>query len=459
MQSDGKDRNREVFHFDACTRCGECFHRCPELLLPIEIAKQEITRLIEGTDSRYVLAHCTTCFSCNLFCPHDCHPYQLILERWNELYKKRGAPYIYRFVCPTLDKNIWQMLEIFLTPEEKKWIAEWMERKPEGDVLLVGNYVHLLPFILGDSRLLDHFTLVDLLDHWECGAYLYQGGYLDEVRRIGAQCIDDFKGWGVKTVVPLIDAVHWMMVNVLPEEMNLPHEIAVINFHQWLLQKIDNNEIRITHPLGWRVTVHDNCYSKAGGGRYWDPPREILKRTGCEIIEMAHIRENARCCGFGAGASWVRPIHILFDIMDVAGRKIKEAEATGADAMVSYCGGCLYLLWTARELFDSKLDMYHIVEIQRMAMGETLDYPKSHVRRAWDLIAIISYLMILSLFNRGFKITQVRMAPGQWKTRRFFALRFIRRLLDVPAVRWAYRKMFKLILVFLKSKRKFKPAA
>jgi hypothetical protein len=171
---------------------------------------------------------------------------------------------------------------------------------------------------------------------------------------------------------------------------------------------------------------------------------------------MAHIREKALCCGFGAGASWDRPIHILFDIMDVAGKKIKEAEATGADALVSYCGGCLYLLWTARELFGSRLDIYHIVEIQRMAMGESLNYPTDHVRRAWDLVAIITFLMILSLFGRNFMIKDISLDQSPVENRDFPAVRLIRRLLDIPLVRFIYRKIFKIMVKLLKSGREMR---
>lgn len=455
MRSGPDDRNRQVFNVDACTRCGECFHLCPELNLPLEIAQQEIDALISGGKSQYVLSLCTTCRSCNHFCPHDCKPYQLILERWNDLYLKRGAPYIYRFVCPTMDKNIWQLLDLFLPNAEKEWIDRWRSQEPKEDALLIGNYVHLLPFVVGDSRLLDYFTPVDLLDHWECGAYLYQGGYLDEVRKIAAKCRDDFKAWNVKNVVPLLDAVHWMITDVHPKEMNIAHDVNVINFHQWLLDKIDARELPITNRLKLKVTVHDNCYSKAGGGQYWDPPREILKRTGCDIIEMAHIRECALCCGFGAGASWDRPIHILFDIMDVAGKKIKEAEATGADALISYCGGCLYLLWTARELFDSNIDIYHLLEIQRMAMGEKLDYPASHIRRAWDLIAIITYLMILSLFGRSFMIKEISLDKSPVEYRNFPSVRLIRRLLNIPLIQYIYKKSFSIMVKLLKTKKRY----
>ena len=82
--------------------------------MPIEESKKEIQRLIEGKESKYALSRCNTCFSCNIYCPQQANPYQLILERWNDLYKTRGAPPLYRFVCPTEEPNIWQLLNVFL---------------------------------------------------------------------------------------------------------------------------------------------------------------------------------------------------------------------------------------------------------------------------------------------------------------------------------------------------------
>jgi len=448
-------RNKEVFNTEACTLCGDCFNKCPELNLPLDLAKKEIANLINGKTDGHVLAHCTTCFSCNHYCPHDCKPYQLILERWNGLYNKRGAPPIYRFVCPTMESNIWQMLDALMKPEEMEWTRDWISREPKGDVLLIGNYVHLLPFVVGKSRLLDLITPIDLIDHWECGAYLYQGGYLDVVKNIAEKCRADFNKWDVKTVIPMIDAVHWMMTNVIPNEMNVNLDIEIENFHQWFLDKIDAGDIELTKNLGLRVTVHDNCYSKGGGDPYWDRPRRLLKLAGCEIIEMEHIREDALCCGFGAGASWVRPIAILYDIMAVAKKKFEEAEATSAEAMVSYCGGCLYLLWTAKVLFESKIDVYHLVEIQRMAMGETINYPKDHYKRAWDLIAIITYHSIMSLWGKPFMIDEGSLNNYPLAPKKFLLLKVLRKLLDISIVQTLFKKGFQIMVPILKSKRRF----
>ena len=448
-------RVRMVFDADSCTRCGECFHKCPELRLPLEIAKDEIERLIHGKESKHVLAHCTTCFSCNLLCPHDCKPYQLILERWNDRYRSRGAPPINRLVCPSLNNNVWHLLTVFLTPKEASWTQRWMSQTPKDTILLVGNYIHLLPFVVGDSRLLDRFTPVDLLDHWECGAYLYQLGFLDVAKRVAEKCRQDFAGWDIKTVVPLLDAVHWMLTDVHPNEMKVEHGIEVVNFNEWLLEHLQSREIELAKPVALTVTVHDNCYSKAGDGQYWDTPREILKQVGCEITEMRHVRRDSLCCGFGAGASGESSVRTVFDMLDVASRKLREAEETGADALVSYCGGCMYLLWVARELFDHKMDLYHMVEIVRIAMGERLEYPELHVKRAWDIIAIMTYQLVRSLGMKFFWIREVSIADEGWKQSRFTLLRFMRMLLDVAPVRSIYKRMLRTMLPAMKSKRTF----
>ncbi|MFX1504614.1 MAG: (Fe-S)-binding protein [Promethearchaeota archaeon] len=438
-------RDDSVFLESLCTRCGECFHRCPELKLPIDIAKREINNLIEGKAS-YVLSHCTTCFSCNLFCPNDCKPYQLILERWNDLYIQRGAPPIYRFVCPTMEHNLWQMLQVFMTNDERLLIKRWMTQTPKESILLIGNYLHLLPFVFGNSRLLKGFTPVDLLDHWECGGYLYQGGYLDVVKRIAEKCKQDFSEWRVKQVVPALDAVHWMLTVVHPTEMSVSHNCDVVNFHELLLDKIQQGQIHLQTKLKMGVTIHDNCFSKAGNGKYWDSPRQILKFSGCNILEMPHNKAESLCCGFGSGASWKSPIRIVFDIMAVSERKFKEAEATKADAMITYCGGCLYLLWASRELFGKQIDLFHILEIVRMSMGETIYYPEPHIRRAWDLITIINYHLLMSMFKKPFWIRKISLNGKMLESKRYLSLRIFRKLFDVPLVRVLYRKVFCIVL-------------
>ncbi len=343
----------QAFNEDACTRCGDCFHECPVLHFSIEDAKLEIQKLIKKEYS-IVLARCNSCFSCNLFCKQHANPYQLILENWNALYKNRKAPPLYKFVCPTEEPNIWQLLNVFLSPEEQRWVTRWMDYvpKPGDTILLVGNFTHLFPFIIGGSKLLEHFKLVDRIDQWEGGAYLYQGGYLDVVERIARNVEQDFARWKPTKIVTFLDAVHYIFTEVHPKELGVYHDYAIESFNKWLLEEIESGRVQLHNKLSLKVTVHDNCYSKVMDGDIWDVARNILKKCNCEIIEMKHSKRDSLCCGFGAGASWVKNISIPFDILSEGRKKFKEAMDTGADGLVSYCGGCIYLLWAAKELFN-----------------------------------------------------------------------------------------------------------
>jgi len=444
------------FREDLCNLCGECLHLCPVLKLPIEEAKEEIKNLIEGKESKYALTKCNTCFSCNLYCPQNANPYNLILERWNDLYKKRAAPSLYRFVCPTEQNNIWQLLNIFLSNQERRWIYKWFNYipKPNDTPLLIGNYTHLFPFIIGGSKLLDYFKPIDRIDQWEGGAYLYQGGYLDVVQRIAQRTKNDFDNWGVKKIVACLDAVEYIFKDVHPKEMGVVHTQEFVNFNQWLLDNINSGEIQLKNPLNLKVTVHDNCYSKTLGGTYWEVPRAILNKCGCHINEMKHNRKDSLCCGFGAGSSWVKNISIPFDIISEGFKKFKEAEDTGAKALISYCGGCIYLLWAIKELKRSKIDIFHVIEIVRIAMGEKLNYPQDHIKRAWDIIAIISYSLLLSVLKKNFFIKELTYDKNfsTFLPKRYTLLKIMRTLFNISFVRKGYALLFRLLMPILRTR-------
>lgn len=221
-----------------------------------------------------------------------------------------------------------------------------------------------------------------------------------------------------------------------------------------MLEKLNSGDIKIKENLNLNVTIHDNCFSKSLGGKYWDPPRKILEKCGCIITEMEHIKDNSLCCGFGAGASWVKNIAIIFDIISEGSKKFKEAEKTGASALISYCTGCLYLLWATKELLGSKIDIFHIVEVVRMAIGEKLEYPKAHINRAWDIIAIMTYQLFVSIFQKNFYISHITYNKDKstYQPKKYSLLRIIRFLVNISIVRKAYAKFFRFLMTLINTR-------
>lgn len=346
------------------------------------------------------------------------------------------------------------MLMALMPKGEKERVTKWMSQKPGETIFLIGNYTHLLSFILEDSKLLNYFTPVNLIDHWESGAYLFQGGYLDVVKQIGLNCKRYFDTHNVKEIVTMLDAVEYMMNVAHPNEIGVKFDQKITSLNKWLLDKLNDGTIKFEKKLNFSVTVHDNCYSKTNGELYWNTARDIIKRTGCNIIEMEHIKDKALCCGFGKGASSKKNFSIPFNILACTQIKFKEAEATGAEALVTYCGGCMYLLWAAKELFKSKLKVFHSIELVRMALGEEIDLDqKAHTERAWDVITIITYHLLLSLFKKRFYIEKLTFEEAPFKEKKFVFLRLMRKMLKPKAMRAIYRKIFLFMLKHFKSKR------
>lgn len=82
------------------------------------------------------------------------------------------------------------------------------------------------------------------------------------------------------------------------------------------------------------ATYHDACRL----GRHcdvYDAPREALENAGMNVVEMAHSRENSRCCG----VSSLMNCNEITKALRVT--RMNEADATGASAMVTACPKCL----------------------------------------------------------------------------------------------------------------------
>jgi len=70
----------------------------------------------------------------------------------------------------------------------------------------------------------------------------------------------------------------------------------------------------------------------------YEPPRDVLKSIpGLKLVEMERIREYAWCCGAGGGVRETNPEFAQF----TAAERMKEAEASGAEALVTACPHCI----------------------------------------------------------------------------------------------------------------------
>ncbi len=115
-----------------------------------------------------------------------------------------------------------------------------------------------------------------------------------------------------------------------------------------VLQEIDRrlDQLTVIAPVNKKVTYHDPC-DLSRGAKIIEEPRRILKKIGCDLVEMAHTKALSRCCGGGGGILTWDPA--LSNRLAVA--RIGEATATGAEMIVTACATCEQTLKKASSVF------------------------------------------------------------------------------------------------------------
>ncbi|MHA1831352.1 MAG: heterodisulfide reductase-related iron-sulfur binding cluster, partial [Candidatus Helarchaeota archaeon] len=353
----------DFFDIDKCDQCGICLNKCPVLLYPIEKAKIEIKKLI-NLEKAEVILKCHSCFSCNLYCDKNCNPYNLILFNFYTRYVEKGISPIAKLVLPNEKYNLWTGLEFLFSKNENEIINNW-DKEFTKQFLLMGCFTQFFPY-LTESNIIKDIKKRGTEKLWCNGGHIYQLGLLDIVDQIGNMTINEFKRKKVEKIITFMEAEYSMIKNILPR-FGHKIDIELETLSQYLLKEIKNNDLKLTKRLKSKVTIHDNCFSKSLGSESWDTNRQILNELGLKIIEMEHNKENATCCGFGAASYSFN----VLDIMKQSYIRLKEAESTGAKALIVYCSACLFIFSVAKELLNIKLPIFHIFELVQFATGET----------------------------------------------------------------------------------------
>lgn len=93
----------------------------------------------------------------------------------------------------------------------------------------------------------------------------------------------------------------------------------------------------LTRRLPYAVTYHDSCCLGRHNGLY-DEPRALMRAIpGIRLLEMAHNRANALCCGGGGGGMWLDTYYKSKGYARLSERRAAEAVATGADVLAVSC--------------------------------------------------------------------------------------------------------------------------
>ncbi len=231
-----------------------------------------------------------------------------------------------------------------------------------------------------------------LEDEWCAGNYVFTTGQVDLARELAEHNVAEIQKSGAKTVITSSAECYKSLKVDFPKLLGKSTEdmpYTPLHITEYLDQLMNDGKLKFKKSIPMKITYHDPCnlgrlsepwqewvpkYERVipigkiwrrGDRGIYDPPRNILKGIpGIEIVEMERSRTNTWCAGSCGGVALAFPDFAMW----TAGERIEEAQATGAEAIVTCSPDVKELLTKAVEAKKAKMAVYDITEILLQAI-------------------------------------------------------------------------------------------
>jgi len=354
-------------------RCGCCKDECPmysEILEETMSPKgrnaviRAVTKGVVQPDERVV----RVAYSC-LLCKRDEHSCTAALanaeatEAFRRYLVDHGVPLLpeHELLLKSLENygNPWQESKA----SRKRWAKDLKNRKVvpgKTETLFYVGCTFALDRTLQESpkalaslmeKAGEDYGLM-LEDEVCCGSTVKRIGHMKLFDKLRKENEKRIRGTGVKRIVTACSGCYKTLKQDYP---GLAKDIEILHSTEYLARLLEEGRLRPAKKQV-KVTYHDPCHL----GRHtsvYDPPRTVLKSVpGLTLIEMKNSRELSRCCGGGAGVKTAYP-----ELSKKAAvRRIKEAEKTGAELLITTCPFCVQTLKAAAEETGSKMQVMEL---------------------------------------------------------------------------------------------------
>jgi Fe-S oxidoreductase len=228
-----------------------------------------------------------------------------------------------------------------------------------------------------------------------CAGRAYEIGYLGELVKYADHNIETWTAAGVQTVVtPCAECYHTF--KVLFPMIGKKVDFEVLHITQYLDRLIKERKTKLAREVPMTVTYHDPCHlgrlgeayqpwegveTKLPGvafiitepekpvrfgirGVYQEPRRVLDSIPGLNLVEMERTKEYAWCCGAGGGVIDAYPDLARWTAL----KRIEEAKATGAEAIVTACPWCVRNFKDALEETGDRIKVYDVLELVQQAI-------------------------------------------------------------------------------------------
>jgi len=209
------------------------------------------------------------------------------------------------------------------------------------------------------QKLQINFTLLN--DELCCGSPLITTGQSKAAQRLAeynTKIINEKKG-----SIVLVSCAGCLRTlrNQYERKYNIKINKSILHLSEFIAGKLRflKKKYKKARKIVEIATYHDPCHIGRHVGIYEEPRKVLQSIPGIKFIEMSRNRDNAWCCGAGAGIKsglkeWA---------LEISEERIKEAEETGAKYLVTTCPFCERNLRDAAEKLSSSIEVIDLCQL------------------------------------------------------------------------------------------------
>ncbi len=359
-----------------CQDCGVCTGSCPvSRVLPGFSPQQMVGKFVLSADlgledealSDRDMWSCLTCALCLQRCPSKVEYLEFVRAVREEAFRTGNKA---TFAHDGVIETIVNMQRGGLHQNKTAWAREAGQIAESGEYYL---FVGCLPYFdvlfrdmgissLGSAshmlKMLNKLGIEPVVSDEErcCGHDLLWSGNVDVFKELAAFNIEMIKRCGSKKVIFGCPEGYVAFKAYYPLYFG-ELDFEVVHFYDLVGEQIKDGALKLSRVEEQTVTYHDPCRLGRMAGIYEAPRELIAGMPGMTLVEMERNRENAVCCGVSCWAncsSYSKQIQ-----MD----RLKEAEATGADALITACPKCKIHFTCALSSSDMKMEVKDLTEV------------------------------------------------------------------------------------------------
>ena len=358
-----------------CLDCGKCTVVCPvaqydPAFNPRLIAQRRLSQNSHGSRDETIWS-CLSCYMCVERCNyHVKFPKFIHALRAESLAEGAQIQCSHGEALQTMMRLMaredlqqkrlgWLSKDVSLSPQSETLF--FVGCAPYFDVLFSDLGVNTLEGVKGALKLLNRAQIPFNIIAEErcCGRDLLLQGDRKGFLTLAKANMEEFARHGVKRIITNCPECYHTLKVDYPDMLG-GTGIEVVHLTQAIAPLVQSGKLSLGN-LEKRVTYQDPC-TLGRCSRIFDEPRQILGSVaGLKLVEMEQSREKALCCG---ATSWLQCGAVNRQIQN---QRLAQAEASGAEILVTACPKCQIHLRCAQKSSDGKGARVEIQDLASLA--------------------------------------------------------------------------------------------